>query len=132
MRRHCSDETGSHRTGPHGNGFKRNAYVVLLCLTMAREANADDEGCTVLLCLSNPAGWSVVAECVPPVRRALKAMARGRVPQCTFSGGAGGTDARIVWVTEVLPGGTDTSEAVHTVRALEFRDASGNVRRIKF
>ena len=122
MRRH-----GSNRTG-----LKRSAYACLLCLTITREAKADDEGCTVLLCLSNPAGRSAVAECVPPVQRALKAMAKGRLPQCTFTGGTGGSDARIVWLSEVAPGDTDNSETVRTVRVLEFRDASGTVRRIKF
>ena len=108
----------------------RNAYIFALCLTISGDAKADDEGCTVILCLSNPAGWSAVAECVPPVQRALKAMAKGRMPQCTFSGGAG-TDARIVWVTEPATAGDDDSKTV-TTRALEFRDAAGVTRRIKF
>ena len=59
-------------------------------------------------------------------------MAKGRLPQCTFTGGTGGSDARIVWLSEVAPGDTDNSETVRTVRVLEFRDASGTVRRIKF
>lgn len=112
-------------------GLRRNAYIVALCLTASSEANADDEGCTVILCLSNPAGWSAVAECVPPVQRALKAMAKGRMPSCTFRGG-GGSDVRIVWVTEPAPAGGDEAEAVRISRAVEFRDAAGVIRRIKF
>ena len=59
-------------------------------------------------------------------------MVKGRLPQCTFSGGAGSSVARIVWLTEGTLGETDNSETVRTVRALEYRDASGTVRRIKF
>ena len=120
------------QTGSNGTRIRRNSYACLLCLTFVCDAKADDEGCTVLLCLSNPAGWSAVADCVPPVQRALKAIAKGRLPQCAFSGGAGTSATRIVWLTEVAPGETDNSETVRTVRALEFRDTSGTIRRIKF
>ena len=118
--------------GSIGTVFARNAYACLLCLTLVCESKVNDERCTILLCLSNPAGWSAVADCVPPVQRALKAIAKGRLPQCAFSGGAGTSATRIVWLTEVAPGETDNSETVRTVRALEFRDTSGTIRRIKF
>ena len=110
--------------------FGRNAYILALCLITSREANASDEGCTFILCLSNPAGWSAVAECVPPVQRALKAMAKGRMPQCAFSSGSG-SDARVVWITEPASVGSD-GDTVIVSRALEFRDAAGVIRRIKF
>ncbi len=113
-------------------GLRRNAYIFALCLTMIGEANADDEGCTVFLCLSNPAGWAAVQECVPPVQRALKAMAKGRMPQCAFSGIVGGSEARIVYLTEPTTSNAEDGQPVRLVRALEYRDATGTIRWIKF
>ena len=111
---------------------KRTAIALLLCRANVGESRADDEGCTVILCLSNPAGWSAVAECVAPVQRTLKAMAKGRAPQCTFSGGAGGSVARIAWVPETVPATSDAPETVQYVRVLEYRDSKGVAQRIKF
>ena len=50
---------------------------------------ADEWGCTVLLCLSNPAGPTSVPECVPPVEELLAVIRSGGVPQCE----SGGTNA---------------------------------------
>ena len=111
---------------------KRTALALLLCCANVGESRADDEGCTVILCLSNPAGWSAVSDCVAPVQRALKAMAKGRAPQCTFSGGAGGSNASIAWVPEMVPVTIDAPETVIYVRVLEYRDAQGVTQRIKF
>jgi hypothetical protein len=111
---------------------KRTALALLLFCTNVGESRADDEGCTVFLCLSNPAGWAAVAECEAPVQRALKALAKGRAPKCTFSGGAGGTIARIAWVEETVPARADAPETVRNVRVLEYRDAQGVTQRIKF
>ena len=111
---------------------KRTAIALLLLSANVGESRADDEGCTVLLCLSNPAGWSAVAECVAPVQRALKAMAKGRAPQCTFSSGAGGSKPQIGWVPEAVPATSDAPETVTYVRVLEYRDALGVTQRIKF
>jgi hypothetical protein len=114
------------------HGLRRNAYIFALCIIVSGEAKADEEGCTVLLCLSNPAGWAAVQECIPPVQRALKAMAKGRMPQCTFRGAVAGSDARIVFVTEPTTSRAEDGQPVALVRALEFRDATGTIRRIKF
>ena len=111
---------------------KRTALALLLCCANVGESRADDEGCTVFLCLSNPAGWAAVAECVAPVQRALKAMARGRAPQCTFSGGAGNSNASIAWMPETVPATSDAPKTVIYVRVLEYRDAQGVTQRIKF
>ena len=54
------------------------------------------------------------------------------MPQCSFSGGVGGSDARIVWITEPAPAAGDDSDTVRLSRALEYRDAAGVTRRIKF
>lgn len=105
--------------------------LLVFCINVG-ESRADDEGCTVFLCLSNPAGWAAVAECVAPVQRALKAMAKGRAPQCTFSGGAGGSDARIAWVEETVPASANAPETTRQVRVLEYRDAQGVTQRIRF
>jgi hypothetical protein len=116
--------------------WKRTTLALLLCCTNVGESRADDEGCTVFLCLSNPAGWASVAECIAPVQRALKAMTKGRVPQCSFSGGAGNSDARVTWVPEAAPATSvataDAAETVRQVRVLEYRDAHGTTQRIKF
>jgi hypothetical protein len=112
--------------------WKRTVLALLLCGTNVGESRADDEGCTVILCLSNPAGWTAVAECAAPVKRALKAMTKGRAPQCTFSGGAGNSDARITWVSETVSTTTDAPVTVRQVRVLEYRDAQGTTQRIKF
>ena len=109
---------------------KRTALALLIFCADVGESRADDEGCTVFLCLSNPAGWAAVAECVAPVQRALTALAKCRAPQCTFSGG-GGSDARIAWVEETVPATADAPVSVRTVRVLEYRDAQGVTQRIK-
>lgn len=111
---------------------QRTVLALLLFCTNVGESRADDEGCTVFLCLSNPAGWAAVTECRAPVQRALKALAKGRAPQCAFNDGTGGSDARIAWVPETVPATPDAPETVQYVRVLEYRDAQGATQRIKF
>ncbi|CAG0928443.1 hypothetical protein RHDC3_00752 [Rhodocyclaceae bacterium] len=54
-------------------------------------AATHDWGCEVLLCLANPAGPTAVAECVPPIRRLWRALARGRsFPTCSMASGSNG------------------------------------------
>jgi hypothetical protein len=46
-------------------------------------ARADVFGCTVLLCMMNPAGWASVPSCVQPVQTAFNLVARRQPwPQC--------------------------------------------------
>ena len=53
-------------------------------------AHADDWGCQVLLCLSNPGGPEQYGACVPPIERLWSALRRGDpFPTCDF--GAGGS-----------------------------------------
>jgi hypothetical protein len=75
----------------------RTTIAIATALTLvSMPVKADDEGCTVILCLSNPAGWSAVAECVPPVQRALKTIAKGRFPSCSYASGTlDGAKARV-------------------------------------
>lgn len=50
-----------------------------------------DWGCEVLLCLSNPAGPTAVAQCVPPIRRLWRHLARGKAfPTCAMATGPQG------------------------------------------
>jgi hypothetical protein len=58
-------------------------------------AYADDWGCQVILCLSNPGGPEQYSECVPPIERLWKALRHGDpFPTCDFgSGGSQGTFA---------------------------------------
>lgn len=71
-------------------------------------AQADDYGCTVLLCLSNPAGPMAVAECVSPIKKLYRDLARGRAfPTCDLVGGQAGTYATpAVSAYEPCPAGT--------------------------
>ncbi|MFM0487397.1 hypothetical protein [Paraburkholderia graminis] len=55
-------------------------------------ARADDWGCQVTLCLSNPGGPEQYGECVPPIEKLWAALRRGDpFPACDF--GAGRADA---------------------------------------
>ncbi|MEQ1697979.1 MAG: hypothetical protein ABL901_19275 [Hyphomicrobiaceae bacterium] len=56
--------------------------------TFGIPANAGDTGCTVVLCLLNPAGWADVAECVPPVQDFIRSVAwGGGAPNCSAGNG---------------------------------------------
>ena len=58
-------------------------------------AYADDWGCQVILCLSNPGGPEQYSECVPPIERLWRALRHGDpFPTCDFrAGGSQGTFA---------------------------------------
>ncbi|MEK6291347.1 MAG: hypothetical protein V4793_08145 [Paraburkholderia tropica] len=58
-------------------------------------ARADDWGCQVILCLSNPGGPEQYAQCVPPIERLWTALRHGDpFPTCDFgAGGSQGTSA---------------------------------------
>jgi hypothetical protein len=58
-------------------------------------AHADDWGCQVLLCLSNPGGPEQYSACVPPIERLWSALRHGDpFPTCDFGvGGSKGTFA---------------------------------------
>jgi hypothetical protein len=58
-------------------------------------AHADDWGCQVLLCLSNPGGPEQYGACVPPIERLWSALRHGDpFPTCDFgAGGSQGTSA---------------------------------------
>ena len=82
-------------------------------------ARADEFGCTVLLCLSNPAGWATVTECVAPVQKMLNILrGRGSFVCDTGSSGVGGV---------VVSQGRKAAD-----RWIQWTDASGTVRRENF
>jgi len=68
--------------------------LLLLTLVIAAglmaEAQADDYGCQVLLCLSNPSGPMAVAQCEPPIQRFIREQAEQPpkpFPQCSEANG---------------------------------------------
>jgi len=62
---------------------------------LAIDACADTFGCTVMLCVANPAGWASVGACIPPVTQALRRVARGGSwPSCPEGGQVGGLNAQ--------------------------------------
>ena len=64
-------------------------------------ARADDWGCQVILCLSNPGGPEQYAECVPPIEKLWAALRHGDpFPACDFgAGGAQGTSAANIFAS---------------------------------
>ena len=66
--------------------MKNTAMLFMLLLTQS--AYADDWGCQVMLCMSNPAGPMTVAECVPPMQRLYDAMSKKgfKWPTCDLAG----------------------------------------------
>ena len=66
-------------------------------------AHADDWGCQVILCLSNPGGPEKYSQCVPPIERLWAALRHGDpFPTCDF--GAGGSQG--TFATNTLASGS--------------------------
>ena len=73
------------------NAVIRALSAILLCVPSytfsSSIARADDWGCQVLLCLSNPGGATQYAECRPPIERLWSHLAKGRsFPICSGAG----------------------------------------------
>jgi hypothetical protein len=67
------------------------ALAVAASFLAPAAARADDWGCKVLLCLSNPAGPMAAAGCAPPIQQLYRAIFKWRpdpFPTCTMSSGA--------------------------------------------
>lgn len=63
-----------------------NVVCLVSGLCLNTMAQADDWGCEVLLCLSNPQGPMAVSQCVPPIRKLWRELARGHgFPTCLMS-----------------------------------------------
>ena len=58
-----------------------------LYLSSGQSARADEWGCQVILCLSNPGGPTQYAECRPPIQKLWRWLAKGRsFPTCSGVG----------------------------------------------
>lgn len=63
--------------------------LVAACAFRSGIAHADDWGCQVILCLSNPGGPEQYRECVPPIERLWRALRHGDpFPTCDFGVGS--------------------------------------------
>ena len=61
--------------------------VIMVGATNCSElSHADDWGCTVVLCLANPAGYGAISECLEPVRKMFDIIRSGGRPSCDGSG----------------------------------------------
>ena len=71
------------------------ASLLLTLGLLAPSAARAVDGCLVLLCFAAPS-WKSVPQCVPPIRKVLRDLARGKAfPTCGMSGA--GNSARHVW-----------------------------------
>ncbi|UVW30679.1 hypothetical protein [Massilia sp. H6] len=58
----------------------------LILIIPIGSVRASDHGCTVLLCMANPAGPMAVMECVPPIKKLFRDLARGKAfPKCDMA-----------------------------------------------
>ena len=62
------------------------SIAVAVRLSASVSCRADDFGCSVLMCLSNPAGWSAVPACVTPVTRMLSLLRSNNSFSCDAAG----------------------------------------------
>ncbi|MDS0862197.1 hypothetical protein NUV25_31275 [Burkholderia pseudomultivorans] len=93
--------TVSWCTGPRAMQRIARRWSIALMLFVSTSifapgvARADDWGCQVLLCLSNPGGPEQYGECVPPIEKLWSALRHGDpFPTCDFgAGGSQGTFA---------------------------------------
>jgi hypothetical protein len=87
------------RVHERGSALRSSAFrlMVFACtsLFIPDHAHADEWGCQVLLCLSNPGGPTQYSACVPPIERLWAALRHGDpFPTCDLGmDGAGGASA---------------------------------------
>ena len=63
--------------------------LMVIAMSLSKTAYADDWGCQVLLCLSDPRGPTTEAECKPPIHKLWRHLAKGKAfPSCALSGNA--------------------------------------------
>lgn len=91
------------------------AGLLVAGLLSSGVALASDYGCTVLLCLANPSsngGPLGIAECVPPIRKLFRDLARGHsFPSCNLAGdpfgpGTGSYAKQVMDPYDPCPAGT--------------------------
>lgn len=63
--------------------------ILVTGISVSQVASADDWGCEVLLCLSDPRGPTTESECRPPIEKLWEHLAKGRsFPTCSLAGNA--------------------------------------------
>lgn len=105
--------------------MKRSLRMLALALMASSGlARADDYGCTVLLCLANPAGPKAVPECVPSITRLFRDLARGRAfPTCAMAsapdaqGGQSWAEHKVVQYDECPSGTTALGAGAYAARS---------------
>ena len=99
-------------------------------------AHADDWGCQVILCLSNPGGPEQYGECVPPIEKLWNALRHGDpFPTCDFAAGdspgtsASNTDASAAYcrADPIYWGGPEQSELLGVARGAINVDITGQL-----
>jgi hypothetical protein len=99
-------------------------------------AHADDWGCQVILCLSNPSGPEQYGECVPPIEKLWNALRHGDpFPTCDFGGGSSqGTSASNIYASAaycredlIYWGGPEQSELLCSARGAINVDINGQL-----
>jgi len=69
------------------NAFVTAVSLAPFSLVFDSNARADEWGCQVILCLSNPGGATQYAECRPPIHKLWDWLAKGRsFPTCSGTG----------------------------------------------
>ena len=99
-------------------------------------AHADDWGCQILLCLSDPGGPEQYGECVPPIEKLWNALRHGDpFPTCDFgAGGSQGTSASNIYASAaycredlIYWGGPEQSELLCGARGAINVDINGRL-----
>ena len=79
------EATGGHAKRRATADMALSAAALVVTLIAATPAHAVD-GCVVLLCLAAPS-WHAIPQCVPPIKRLFRDLARGKgFPTCAMSG----------------------------------------------
>lgn len=69
----------------------RGPVALALAIFAGTAAGEDNYGCTVLLCLANPAGPMAAPYCVPYIKRLFRDLRKGRaIPRCAMVAAPGG------------------------------------------
>ncbi|TCQ74735.1 hypothetical protein EDF68_11421 [Ochrobactrum sp. BH3] len=67
-----------------GISFALACSAFISAISVSQTAKADEWGCQVILCLANPGSPTEYAECVPPITKLYKHLAKGgSFPSCS-------------------------------------------------
>lgn len=76
--------------------------AVLFGLQLGTPALASDWGCTVLMCLSNPAGPEAVSQCVAPIQKLWHHLSHGgSFPTCAMGSSSSGNYGGNTWASSL-------------------------------